>query len=214
METRRSNKSNLEYNDGLGDLLREKQRRQFSWAKTIVVLIATIFIIFMALTLAFNLGKSFFNRKPTVAAAKVAPVGHAPEAEESYDSKIDKIEKENLELIGQIEKSLNDTPTPKVEAPAPQVKKAPVSKPKPVVVVAAPKYSYKVIAGSFQNKENAAALSAELSKKGVSAYIYKVIVNGKTLYRVQIGAYATNKEAVAFKAALAKKGIESSVVSI
>ena len=36
----------LEYNDGLGDLLKEKDRLQFSWAKTRPVLVSILAVTF------------------------------------------------------------------------------------------------------------------------------------------------------------------------
>lgn len=53
----------LEYNDGFGDLLREKSKVTFSWSKLILVLILTIFIVFFSLMVSFNMMKYFLLQK-------------------------------------------------------------------------------------------------------------------------------------------------------
>ncbi len=52
----------LEYNDGLGDLLREKEKKEFSWLKTIVVMVVLIGLVFLGLILTFMIGKSLLDK--------------------------------------------------------------------------------------------------------------------------------------------------------
>lgn len=50
----------LDYNDGLGELLRGKERREFSWTKTALVMTFVVFIVFIVLVAVFSIGKSIF----------------------------------------------------------------------------------------------------------------------------------------------------------
>ena len=53
----------LEYNDGFGDLLREKTRIKFSWLKTGFMLMAIILSTFIVLTVGFNIMKTLLIGK-------------------------------------------------------------------------------------------------------------------------------------------------------
>ncbi|MFK9091823.1 SPOR domain-containing protein [Bacillus salipaludis] len=52
---------------------------------------------------------------------------------------------------------------------------------------------YKVIAGSFQSRENADERVAFLEAKGIDAFVKPTTIAGKNWYRVQAGAYS-NRE--------------------
>lgn len=52
-----------------------------------------------------------------------------------------------------------------------------------------PGIHYKVIAGSFKNRQNALARVNSLQKKGIESFIDKRTVSGETRYRVQAGAF-------------------------
>jgi len=54
---------------------------------------------------------------------------------------------------------------------------------------------YKVIAGSFQARENADERVAYLSSKGIDSFVTTVTISGQTWYRVQAGAYANRENA-------------------
>lgn len=56
---------------------------------------------------------------------------------------------------------------------------------------------YRVIAGSFQNKENAANRKQFLEQNGIEALIIEIKVSGQTWYRVQAGAFRDRKNAEA-----------------
>ena len=51
----------FEYNDGLGDLLREKERREFSWLKTTIVFLVVIVVTILIVKGLFHLGRPFFS---------------------------------------------------------------------------------------------------------------------------------------------------------
>ena len=54
-------KQQFEHNDGLGDLLREREKLEFSWAKTSVVLIGLLAVILIAIYALFNASKHFLK---------------------------------------------------------------------------------------------------------------------------------------------------------
>lgn len=54
---------------------------------------------------------------------------------------------------------------------------------------------YKVIAGSFQSRENADERVAYLSSKGIDSFVGTVTINGVLWYRVQAGAFSTRENA-------------------
>jgi N-acetylmuramoyl-L-alanine amidase len=54
---------------------------------------------------------------------------------------------------------------------------------------------YKVIAGSFKDRSNAAKRMASLKNKGIEALVVTVEIRGITMYRVQAGAFVSQKNA-------------------
>jgi N-acetylmuramoyl-L-alanine amidase len=54
---------------------------------------------------------------------------------------------------------------------------------------------YKVIAGSFQTRDNAEERVAYLSSKGIDSFIGTVVISGTTWYRVQAGAFSSRENA-------------------
>jgi cell division septation protein DedD len=55
----KKNPENLEFNDGLGDLLREKESRQFSLKRTLIVLVVFVAVVFVVLLLTVKVGTKF-----------------------------------------------------------------------------------------------------------------------------------------------------------
>lgn len=58
-----------------------------------------------------------------------------------------------------------------------------------------PDMLYKVIAGSFESKENAEERVKVLRSKGIDAYILRETISGELWYRVQAGAFASRENA-------------------
>jgi len=52
------NKDEFEHNDGLGDLLREREKLEFSWSKTIVVICSLFSIVTIGIYFIFSVGKN------------------------------------------------------------------------------------------------------------------------------------------------------------
>ena len=55
------NPDHLEYNDRVGDLLREKEKPVFSWASTVSLMAAIITVAIVGLVGAFFIGKTLFT---------------------------------------------------------------------------------------------------------------------------------------------------------
>ncbi|EKN70174.1 sporulation specific N-acetylmuramoyl-L-alanine amidase [Neobacillus bataviensis LMG 21833] len=72
---------------------------------------------------------------------------------------------------------------------------------------------YKVIAGSFQSRENANERVAFLGAKGIDAFVNPTIISGKTWYRVQAGAYSNCDNAEEQVAVLKQAGIADAFIA-
>ena len=59
MTKKNSDHDNLEFNDGLGDLLREKESRQFSIQRTLIVLVVFVVVVFLVLLATVKFGTKF-----------------------------------------------------------------------------------------------------------------------------------------------------------
>ena len=185
-------KDNLEYNDGLGDLLREKEKREFSWTKTLVVLISTIGIIIVLLNLLIDYSKSLLLEKETTTTLSIeSTTPH--QSEEKLLEKIEIIEK-------QTEKTITKKPVKKVQT-------KPV-KPK----VSNNNLNFKVIVGTFTQIENAKNFVKMLQKNKVDTYIWTQNKNNTTLYRVQAGAFKDYQSANQLVKSLQTKKIDSYVL--
>ncbi|MDZ7699577.1 MAG: SPOR domain-containing protein [Deltaproteobacteria bacterium] len=67
------------------------------------------------------------------------------------------------------------------------------------------KAAYVVQVASFDNEKDGIRLVKQLTRKGYSAYCYKVYVKGKPYYRVRCGTYRTKEEAMTLKERLLEK---------
>ncbi|MED4228224.1 N-acetylmuramoyl-L-alanine amidase [Neobacillus cucumis] len=71
---------------------------------------------------------------------------------------------------------------------------------------------YKVIAGSFQSRENADDRVTYLSSKGIDSFVDTVTISGKIWYRVQAGAYGNRANADDRLNELKKAGITDAFI--
>jgi cell division protein FtsN len=184
----------LEYNDGLGDLLREKDKLEFSWAKTSIVLIAIIFVIFVGLTFLVKLGKSMLTEKPMDFTEE--PIM----TETTFDVEAIEIEEANKQLIKFIEKDIKVAGTTQ-NAPT-KTKTTKPTTPLP----------YKIIVGSYKNVTFAKKFQAELKTKKINAFIWKSEVNGVLYYKIQAGAFPSRDSGKAFIKKLETKGISGYIL--
>jgi cell division septation protein DedD len=184
----------FEFNDGVGDALKEKETYAFSWPKTISILGAGLFVVILVTFGILEIGKKAFdvNSKETV-----VPVSS-----------------EELDALNDTWDALPETVTPAKPSVKP-VTKQPVKKVQaPVVVkkVVAPSSKvngYRVIAGSFSKHTNAKQALQRLKNKGFNGYIWSATSNGTTMYKVQAGSFKKRSAAKKLKAALKRQDISA-----
>ncbi|MYL65406.1 sporulation protein [Bacillus hwajinpoensis] len=71
---------------------------------------------------------------------------------------------------------------------------------------------YKVIAGSFSDRENAEIHLAKLIQKGFGTFISTTVIDKKTFYRIQTGAFSEKENAETLVKKLNKAGFESFIL--
>ncbi|MCA0171324.1 N-acetylmuramoyl-L-alanine amidase [Bacillus sp. RAR_GA_16] len=71
---------------------------------------------------------------------------------------------------------------------------------------------YKVIAGSFRDRENAEEHLSKLIQKGFGGFIFSTVVDKKTFYRVQVGAFREKNNAEDLVGKLTKAGFDSFIL--
>ena len=202
----------LEYNDGLGDLLREKERLEFNWIKTSTVFIFLIAVIVAIFSFLFSKGKSFVDEQ----ASQSIPF------EEKIQTNSNKsaipIKQEVTQTPIEVAKPVitkSSSPASTVSDLKPLNSKQQrtsnnnVSKP-----ASSSAYSFKIIAGTFKNRQYANQQIANLKKNGFDGFIKLESTNsGSRLYKVQAGAFKTNESALSMKKKLSKVGIDSYITS-
>ena len=201
---------NLEHNDGLGDWLKEREKLEYSWAKTSVVLIGLLAVILIVIYALFNAGKRIFSDsdQPVVAPQTTVDVSI------------------NKSRISDIESPPNSitpasTPAPQeaVSIPIPTPKQT-ISTPKSSSTKAQKKkspataYRFRVVTGTFRQKANALLQTRQLKKQGIDSFIRPITLPAgdntfKIMYRVQAGAFKSRKKAQAFIKKLKKKNIDA-----
>ncbi|QKY68764.1 N-acetylmuramoyl-L-alanine amidase [Lentibacillus sp. CBA3610] len=72
---------------------------------------------------------------------------------------------------------------------------------------------YKVIAGSFQSKENAENREDHLQSNGIDAYIMMVNISGEEWYRVQAGAFSDWQNAAAHLQEVKDAGVSDAYIT-
>mgnify|MGYP003331015553 CR=1 FL=1 len=237
---KKKEENELEYNDGLGDLLREKEEFEFSWAKTSIVLISVIAIIFLGLTLIFKASKSYISDTVLTYSDDTEQVDTLSTLEEENETLIKMIDTPEAQAAAQKtltvikneiqpdSLSTSDTLRTSLTAPDDALLVNPKSdtptqiQPKPTALNQSSTVSdqrktknhpYKVISGTFSKKSNADLLKTNLNKKKFRAYVWSETLNsGKTLYKVQAGAFSDYAVAVKQKAKLKKQGFDAYIL--
>ena len=175
---------NLEYNDGIGDLLREKQKLEFSWVKTTVVFLVFLIIIVGAVGFFLTYGKTLFTPQKTTI---------KPLIQTDLETKLDEIK-----------------PEPLSSEPSPTVNDEPDTK----FAQVTDKSKFQCISGTFKNYKNATTMVTDLKKKGISSFIRQETgKTAKVIYKVQTGAFASKQAALIFKESLEKKGVPTFIQS-
>ncbi|GAA0595352.1 sporulation-specific N-acetylmuramoyl-L-alanine amidase [Virgibacillus siamensis] len=71
---------------------------------------------------------------------------------------------------------------------------------------------YKIIAGSFQSKDNAEERVDYLQSKGVEAFVYATMISDERWYRVQAGAFSNRKNATTRLKKVRNAGIKDAYI--
>jgi outer membrane biosynthesis protein TonB len=191
------NPEHLEYNDGVGDLLREKMQPQFSWIKTISVLIGLILAVLLGLILAFYIGKKVITPQPQKI---LTPIIEEPAALPTPNS---------LEIETP---PLKKSP-PKVEEKKQEPKKKP--KPKPATIANStkktPKTPYKVIAGKYPTHTEVKIIKDDLAAKGIASFSW-IDPTAQEIV-IQVGAFENKEKADDAVKSLKKKGVDTKIIS-
>jgi cell division septation protein DedD len=209
----KKNPDNLEFNDGLGDLLREKEDRQFSLRRTVTVLLLFVLVVFLVLFVTVKLGTRFlFTPTDTESTVQTAKIDNDALVRELAE----------MERLMSEKKAVNPEAATKVTAPVVSksvkketvVRKASVVSAKKEARVTSKKRSvpHKVIVGTFSDEKNALVLKTELKKQGIDAFVWDRHVDNRDWHAVQAGAFATQEAAQRFAALLRKKGYPAYVL--
>lgn len=230
-ENNSTQNSDLEYNDGLGDLLREKERYIFSWKKTGIVSIAFIAVVGIWLTIILSTGKQVTNQDLPTGHPKISEIESSTSlAKENIDTKklddlqekLATIEKENLELIGEIDDILEDNveednkiKVARTGLPTPTGSTQKVSTKSTQKIIQTTKTNnslYKIIVGSFKNINNAKQQQSHLSSQNIKALITSIKINNQQFFRLQAGSFKNRKNAATLLSDLKEKGIKGYII--
>ena len=197
MENESSN-NEYEHNDGLGDLLKEREKLEFSWAKTSVVVGVLLSVIVLTGVFIYKFGKDI--------AGKHQVNSVSTELEESFSTKEStKKQEPETKIISYKEakaKKIISVSTDKS-----------IKKNQQKTIQKKSKTYYKVITGTFKNKKYAENLIAKLKKSGFDGF-YKVKASstGSKLYRVQAGSFFKKSDAENFSKKLNLKKFQSYII--
>lgn len=202
----------FEYNDGLGDLLRQKEHLQFSWAKTITLVASIVFII--------GIGLWYISRTDSIDDDYVIEESiEIPLTEDlisddfaqPQEKTIPEIKpeiKSDIVAVKPVKKETKDIKETKEKAVS-ATKKQTVS----VTKQATPThYPFKVYAGAFSSKENAQNQVNFLKQKGIESYYWTKEQSNKTVYIVQAGAFESRENAQVMVDKLGKMRVDSYIV--
>ncbi|MDA1353381.1 MAG: SPOR domain-containing protein [bacterium] len=166
----------FEYNDGLGDLLKEKERQEFSWAKTVVVLASIITVVTLSFMVVFRVGRSLMVKAPE---GTVSPVSVSQDVVLKTPAPA---------TVSQVSKPA----VSELQKPKQSVKPSAISSVSKPVNRPASSRSYtlsRVVVGSHKSLPRARAAVTDLKRRGVDSYVWIYTEDGQTYYRVQIGAF-------------------------
>ena len=193
-----NNQDDFEYNDGLGDLLREKEKHEFSWSKTLIVMVVIIIVCFFAVKVIYDLINPVFINNSTISQNNSMDTTNENDIISDISTTTDEnTEETEMNLNPQDDDTIiNDIGTFRKEEPA--TKK-----------IISSKAAYKVITGTFQSRKNALKKAESLANKKIYTYIWEKNIKNKKFYLLQAGAYNTFKQAQAYVKQLKSQGIEA-----
>jgi len=204
----------LEFNNGVGDALKQKEEYSFSWKKTAIVLSISIVVILLVTFGVLEIGKNALNMNQdsdvTIESISDEAIKESNAAnwdvlpEDNQNNMVDLAPVKNVAInnpMVPIQKPLVIAPveTKKVITPVITKTQAPTKK-----VV------YRVIAGSLSNINNAQAELNNIKSKGFDGYVWSLTSrDNKVSYKVQVGAFKTKESAQRLVNQLSNRNIQS-----
>ena len=204
----------LEFNDGIGDYLREKESHEFSWKKTVGVLLLGVLTVFV-LTIGalktlrhffFNDFESFYRDDYTKNMNHIDQFSTSPQsnAMSLTWSESDSLNTHDRTVSPSGESSTNPGASPQT-VPSPlssSIEKIGVSDPvrsavrrlAPAVVNPSPPTGvmYRVIVGTFSNESAAKRQLRRIQSFGYDGYIWQTIPDQPPgYYKVQLGSFGS-----------------------
>tara|TARA_B100001113_G_C21041020_1_gene592345 strand:+ start:502 stop:1176 length:675 start_codon:yes stop_codon:yes gene_type:complete len=224
MESNEYQKNDLDYNDGLGELLNKKVSMEFSWSKTILVISSLVIFILIGTHLIFNLGKSVYTED-----SKIVNLGEVPSIEKiselvKDDNKTKKIEHNEFkkqydkkEKIQQVSQQYVSTDTQFINNL--YSKKSNL---KTIKKNSTKTLSYKLIIGTYRSKKNALNALKIYKNKGIDSFIRISYRDAKgndksnkiKLYQIQAGAFDNKQDAINYNKKLKQKNLKGYILKI
>lgn len=222
----KGNKSDpLEFNDGVGDMLRFGKRRKRKWWRLPLLIIVGLFILSISFVLSYELGKILFlpktDTKTFVPDSVKEPQFDQLEEEFAYKEKktttkeptknvksqetiTKNAEKQKTKEI--IKNKEEKIPTKSVQKAKPKTKETNTTK---NVINNTKETTYKVIIGGYSKKEKALEEARSLLDKGFSAYVWQ----SGSLWKIQIGSFKSKENAEALKKKAADAGHPAAITN-
>ena len=196
MENQINENDNYEHNDGLGDLLKEREKLEFSWAKTSVVVGVLLAIIVLTGAFILKFGKDIISKNSSNSSTA--------QVEQSYINDKTEPVKETQTKETTNSKKTSTSQKKSITTPA---------KTNTIKQTKSTSY-YKVITGTFKNKKYAQDLISKLRKSGFDGF-YKTITSttGARYYRVQSGSFLKKHQAENFKVKLSNSKFQSYIIT-
>ena len=164
-----NNPSDLEYNDGVGDLLKERVRPPFNWIKFGLVMCGGIVIVLVSVVGFFKLGAFVFHKQTTHVTAAKELAAIERELAPAKPLPVPPVTPVKAPVAQQVQvtkpSAVKALPKKVVH---PSVKKTVT----PVLSATPPVLSYKVIAGSFSSQRDARSFMATLTARGLRAFVW------------------------------------------
>lgn len=226
--------TDIDYSEGIGDLLKDKSDFEFSWKKTGTVLAGFIVVLAISVAAVSKLAKALIipspdqyqafeyspdaNTKPTSHYGheedhnndsqhhQLGVVDEAEEAQESTPS-IESVtaQTDAQEQASQVAQS--KTVQQEVAQTKAQQTASQTSSPEP-----GPDALYRVVIGNYLNHQAAANVLKQLKQDRVAGYIWQNNESGQAVYRVQVGAFSKESSAKTLQARLSKKGYQPAIL--
>ena len=206
----------LEFNNGVGDALKQKEVYSFSWKKTVIVLCISIVVIILVTFGVLEIGKNALNlNQHSDVTIESIPIDTS--VKESNSDNWDVLPEDNqnnmLEPTPVSDVTTTNKPIESIQKPAlilpvetKKVMKTVIAKqPAP-----AKKVVYRVIAGSFSNINNAEAELSKIKSKGFDGYVWSLTSrDNQVSYKVQVGAFKKQESAQRLVNLLRNRDIKS-----